>query len=152
MLACAAFIGYDLATFRDARVGILSMQAQIIGENTVSALAFDDPDAATKTLLALKADPHILYAGVYTGKGQLFAVYSRTGARSIPPLPALPRGQVEKHLIGTGSSISNPMSRPSTIAWNSTLELPSLFFSFRSLPRSRFRPYSASRWPSRSSS
>jgi len=52
--------------------------------------------------LALKADPHILYAGVYTGKGQLFAVYSRTGARSIPPLPALPRGQVEKHLIGTG--------------------------------------------------
>lgn len=102
VLACAAFIGYDLATFRDARVGILSMQAQIIGENTVSALAFDDPDAATKTLLALKADPHILYAGVYTGKGQLFAVYSRTGARSIPPLPGLPRGQVEKHLIGTG--------------------------------------------------
>src|SRR5580658_8320990 len=80
VLACAAFIGYDLATFRNARVDTLSMQAQIIGANTVSALAFDDPDAATRTLSALKADPHILSAAVYTSKGQLFAVYSRTGA------------------------------------------------------------------------
>jgi hypothetical protein len=57
LLACSAFIGYDLVTFRTARVNNLSMQAQILASNTMSALVFDDPDSAGKTLSALKADP-----------------------------------------------------------------------------------------------
>ena len=65
LLACSAFIGYDLVTFRTARVNNLSMQAQILGSNTMSALCFDDPDSAGKTLAALKADPWILSATIY---------------------------------------------------------------------------------------
>jgi len=100
VLACAAFIGYDLATFRAARVRNLSTQAQIIGANSITALLFDDPESATKTLSALKADPQILSAAVYTTEGKPFAAYSRPGSGPLPAPPSIPRGQSEKYWIG----------------------------------------------------
>jgi signal transduction histidine kinase/DNA-binding response OmpR family regulator len=100
VLACAAFIGYDLVTFRVARVSNLSMQAQILGSNTITALVFDDPESAGKTLAALKADPHILSAAIYTDKGRLFATYSRSASAPIPDPPSILKGQVESDWIG----------------------------------------------------
>jgi signal transduction histidine kinase/DNA-binding response OmpR family regulator len=100
VLACAAFIGYDLITFRMARVSNLSTQAQIIGSNSVTALTFDDPESAAKTLSALSADPHILSAVIYTAKGKPFATYSRPGSGVIPAPPSIPQGQIESHWIG----------------------------------------------------
>ena len=79
VLACVAFIAYDMVTFRDAIVRNLSTQAQIIGANTASALLFNDPQSAENTLSALKASPNILSAGIYTPDGRLFATYSRDG-------------------------------------------------------------------------
>jgi signal transduction histidine kinase/DNA-binding response OmpR family regulator len=99
LLACAGFIGYDLLSFRTARVGNLSTQAQIIGSNSVTALVFDDPDSAAKTLSALKADPHILSASIYTTDGKLFASYTRPGISDVPTPPPIPTGQVESHWI-----------------------------------------------------
>lgn len=91
LLACSAFIGYDLVTFRTARVNNLSMQAQILGSNTMSALVFDDPDSAGKTLAALKADPRILSATIYSPNGAPFATYARSGALQLQrPLKFLP--------------------------------------------------------------
>jgi signal transduction histidine kinase/DNA-binding response OmpR family regulator len=100
VLACAAFIGYDLATFRAARVSNLSTQAQIIGANSITALLFDDPDSAAKTLSALKADPQILSAVIYTTDGKPFATYSRSGSGPLPEPPPILRGQLERHWIG----------------------------------------------------
>jgi signal transduction histidine kinase/DNA-binding response OmpR family regulator len=100
VLACTAFIGYDVITFRIARVSNLSMQAQILGSNTITALIFDDPESAAKTLSALKADPHILSAVVYTEKGRLFASYSRSASGAIPDPPSIARGQLESDWIG----------------------------------------------------
>src|SRR5712691_2392025 len=77
LLACAAFFAYDLYTFRVGIVRNLSTQAQIIGSNTVSALVFNDPQAAENTLSALKAAPNIVSAGIYTPEGQSFAAYGR---------------------------------------------------------------------------
>src|SRR5580704_1857656 len=77
LLACAAFIGYDMLTFREATVRNLSMQAQIVGSNTASALLFNDPQSAETTLSALKAARNISAAGIYTPDGRLFASYSR---------------------------------------------------------------------------
>ncbi len=57
LLACAAFIGYDMVTFRATIVRNLSTQAQIIGSNSASALLFDDPQAAETTLSALEPPP-----------------------------------------------------------------------------------------------
>ena len=74
ILACAAFIGYDMVTFRQTMVRNLSTQAQIIGSNSASALLFNDPQAAETTLSALKAAPDILSAVIYMPDGQPLAV------------------------------------------------------------------------------
>ena len=41
-LACVALITYDLISVREAMLHQLLIQAQIIGSNSISALAFDD--------------------------------------------------------------------------------------------------------------
>jgi signal transduction histidine kinase/DNA-binding response OmpR family regulator len=99
VLACAAFIGYDTVTFRIARLTNLSMQAQILGSNIVSAVVFDDPESAGKTLSALSADPHILSAVIYTNNGKPFASYVRSRGGPIPAPPVIPDGQLESHWI-----------------------------------------------------
>jgi signal transduction histidine kinase/DNA-binding response OmpR family regulator len=99
VLACAAFIGYDMVTFRIARVANLSMQARIFGANTISALVFDDPESASKTLSALSADRHILSAVIYTNDGKPFASYVRSGSGPVLAAPVISVGQQESHWI-----------------------------------------------------
>jgi signal transduction histidine kinase/DNA-binding response OmpR family regulator len=99
VLACSAFIGYDMVTFRIARVANLSMRAQIFGSNTISALVFNDPESAGKTLSALKADPHVISAVIYTNDGKPFASYVRSGSGPIPEFPRIPKRQLESHWI-----------------------------------------------------
>lgn len=100
LLACSAFIGYDMVTFRIAMFRNLSTQAQIIGSNTVSAMLFNDPQSAENTLSALKASPEILSASIYTPDGRLFATYSKAGSHQVhEPLPPIPAGQSEIHWL-----------------------------------------------------
>ena len=86
LLACAAFLAYDVNSFRQNLLNDLSIQAQIIGYNTVSALIFDDDQSAEKTLSALQASPHIIYGGVYKPDGQFFAAYWRDSRNRERPL------------------------------------------------------------------
>jgi PAS domain S-box-containing protein len=91
LLACAAFVAYDLVTFRETLARNLSTQAQIVGANSVSALLFNDPSTAEKTLSALETSPNIVSAGIYTADGQPFAAYRRDHASqpvSLPPMPS----------------------------------------------------------------
>jgi signal transduction histidine kinase/DNA-binding response OmpR family regulator len=99
LLACAAFIGYDMLTFRATMVRNLSTQAQIIGSNSVSALLFNDQQSAENTLSALKAAHNILSAGIYSADGKLFASYSRDPSAHVLTVPSLPSGQIETHLF-----------------------------------------------------
>src|SRR5262245_28827665 len=87
LLACVAFLAHDLSTFRATMVRSLSIQAQIAGTNSASALLFHDPDAARKTLSALKAAPSVLSAAIYTSAGESFAVYWRDRDGGVLPLP-----------------------------------------------------------------
>ena len=103
LLACAAFIGYDLVSFRRAAVYNLSIQAQIAGSNAVSAILFDDPSSAEKTLSALQASPNIISAGILTPNGRPFAAYSRTKDGKMPVLPSLAAGQAETYRFGGGA-------------------------------------------------
>lgn len=96
LLACVAFIAYDMVTFREAMVGNLSIQSQIIGSNTASALLFNDPQSAQNTLSALKAAHNILSAAIYEPNGRLFASYSRDPNSGTPP-STIPSGQAERH-------------------------------------------------------
>jgi signal transduction histidine kinase/DNA-binding response OmpR family regulator len=95
LLACAAFIAYDMVTFRETIVHNLSTQAQIIGSNSASALLFNDPQSAETTLSALRAAPDILSAVIYTPDGQPLASYSRDKNQRIPAAPSLASGQLE---------------------------------------------------------
>jgi signal transduction histidine kinase len=95
LLASASFITYDVITIRESMVRNLSTQSQIVGANTVSALLFNDTEAAAKTLSALKASPNVKFAGIYRPQEQLFTAYSRDGNSNVPELPALPTGQIQ---------------------------------------------------------
>jgi len=97
LIACAVFVAYDLITFRQTMVHNLSIQAQIAGSNSVSALLFDDPRAAESTLAALRAAPNVVSAGIYTSDGRPFAMYQRSGTSGPLALPPVPAGQAEAH-------------------------------------------------------
>jgi len=99
LLACTAFITYDMVTFQANMFQNLSAQAQIIGSNTASAMLFNDQQSAENTLSALRASPEILSACIYTPDGQLFATYSRDHAGRVQALPAIPSGQTEIHWL-----------------------------------------------------
>ena len=91
LLACLAFASYEVMTFRATMEQNLSTLAEIIGNNSSAALDFGDPKAAKETLSALRAEPNIVGGCIYTTKGEVFAVYVRSGNEatfSPPPFQA----------------------------------------------------------------
>jgi two-component system, NtrC family, sensor kinase len=92
LLACAAFVGYELAAFRTNTVDELSTTAAIVGDNSGAALAFDDPASARQTLRSLNVHPHIVGAALYDRNGKLFARYERA-ASAVPFTAPLVEGQ-----------------------------------------------------------
>lgn len=86
LLASAAFIAYHFVTFRRAIVRTLLVQADTLALNSVSPLRFNDESSARDTLAALRADPNVLVAAIYSADGRLFAQY---GGRAEPAAPAL---------------------------------------------------------------
>jgi signal transduction histidine kinase len=101
LLACAALFVYDQVTSRQNVVHTLSAQAQIIGFNSVSAILFNDPQAASETLSALKSSPSIASAGILKLDHRMFAQYSREGADPIPELPILASDKLEAHTFSS---------------------------------------------------
>jgi signal transduction histidine kinase len=97
LLACTAFAFFELADFRQTLVSGLSIQAQIVGANSASALLFNDPAAARNTLSALKAAPNILSASIYTPSGAAFATYSRDSNGGVLPFGQAPAGKTEEY-------------------------------------------------------
>ena len=85
LLSGLAIVATDSILVRMGLERELSALASIIGDNSTAALAFDDPRAATETLAALKARPHMAAACIYQRDGSVFARYSRPDA---PPCPA----------------------------------------------------------------
>jgi len=78
LLACVALLSYELFAYREGMVRMLSVRSDIIGANSASALLFNDETAAAETLAALKADPHVVSAGIYTRDNRAFAIYGRS--------------------------------------------------------------------------
>ena len=103
LIACAAFVAYDLVTFRESMAHNLAIQAQIAGSNSVSALLFNDPRSAENTLSALQAAPNIISAAIYTPDGATFAAYSRyAGAQITRTLPFIPAQQGDAYWFKDG--------------------------------------------------
>jgi len=90
VLAYVAFLAYNLVSSRQIAVSNLTSEARIIGANSISALLYDDPAAATNALSALSNSQDVTAAAIYTQSGELFAQYpaaaqSAIGPRTIPP-------------------------------------------------------------------
>jgi two-component system, sensor histidine kinase len=75
-----ALVVYESRTYERSTAAGLMTQAQVLGRATAAALVFDDPDAARDNLAALKLQPQIRAAAIYTATGRLFASYGRSGA------------------------------------------------------------------------
>jgi signal transduction histidine kinase len=93
VLAYLAFLAYDLYTLRKDMISSLATEAGIVGENCVTALVFDDQQAAEATLSALEHSPHIRWAVIERADGSVFARYTHTGQASPDLKTSLRPGQ-----------------------------------------------------------
>jgi signal transduction histidine kinase len=87
LLAYVAFLAYDLYTLRKDLIGSLTTEAGMVGKNSVTALLFDDQQAAENTLSALENSPQIRWAVIERADGSVFARYTN-GSQAEPDLKA----------------------------------------------------------------
>jgi diguanylate cyclase (GGDEF)-like protein/PAS domain S-box-containing protein len=86
----SVFMGaFDLLGLRRAMARDLATLADVLARNSTAALAFHDVDAARDVLQALRAEPSVTAACIYTEDGKPFAKYVRRGRDSdfVPPPP-----------------------------------------------------------------
>jgi signal transduction histidine kinase/ActR/RegA family two-component response regulator len=80
LTTCLAFGAYDFLTYRRQTLHNLATLGQAIAANSTAALAFENPEDAREVLAALKADPHVVAAALYTPAGTSFASYPPAAA------------------------------------------------------------------------
>ena len=76
-LACVALVGYDLVSYRATLIRSLSILTEVVGENSIGALTFEDATAASEALAVLRAEPQIVTACILDQTGNVFAHYHR---------------------------------------------------------------------------
>ncbi len=79
VLVGTAFSALAIRSYRQALITQLSTQAEIIGFNSASAILFSDERSAGETLAALRAEPRVAFAAIYTPDGRPFSTYLRAG-------------------------------------------------------------------------
>ncbi len=82
VLAYFSFLAYDFYTLRRDLISSVTAEARLVGENSVTALIFDDQQAAESTLAALHNSPQIRWAEIVRPSGAVFARYARNGSRA----------------------------------------------------------------------
>ena len=102
LLTCAAFVGYELLTYRRAAVQQLATLGEIIAAESTGAVAFDNQRDATEILAALKAERHIVAACLYDKQGKVFSRYPADAATDVFPSGPQADGYrfVAGHLVG----------------------------------------------------
>jgi len=90
LVACAAFVTYDLISTRKSMASDLSTLTKVIGANSTAALAFSDIDSAKEVLHALSAKQPVVRARLYLPDATVFAEYSRDAAGT-PAVPEFER-------------------------------------------------------------
>jgi signal transduction histidine kinase len=78
LLAYVSFLIYDLYSLRQELISSMATEANIMGANSVTALLFDDKQAAENTLSALRNAPQVRSAVILRTDGSEFARYPRT--------------------------------------------------------------------------
>ena len=68
---------YDVMAFKRSMVQDLAILGDVLAGNSTAALTFHDPEVAHGVLQALRAEPDVTAACIYTADGQPFAQYVR---------------------------------------------------------------------------
>ena len=86
-LLFSAFViaSYNNYRERQALLGSLNIQAQVLGTNCSAAITFSDESAAQEVLGGLSVDKQIEFAALYDAKGALFAVFANKWSSHTPP-------------------------------------------------------------------
>jgi signal transduction histidine kinase/DNA-binding NarL/FixJ family response regulator len=84
LITCLAFGAYDFLTYRRQTLHNLATLGAAIATNSTAALAFENPDDGSEVLAALRADPHVVAATLYTRAGASFASYPAADAGMRP--------------------------------------------------------------------
>jgi signal transduction histidine kinase/ActR/RegA family two-component response regulator len=98
LLACAGFLAYEFLTFRQSSIRQLSTLGEIIATNSTGAVAFDNRNDATEILSALRAESHVVAAGLYNKKGELLSRYPADAPASA--FPAAPQADGYRYESG----------------------------------------------------
>ena len=85
LVACGAFFAYETVVYKQTTIRDLSTLARIIGDTCAPAVTFLDKKTAEESLSALRAEPHVVSAQVYTPDGKLFAAYQRERGKPTGP-------------------------------------------------------------------
>ncbi len=80
---------YDVITFRHSVAQNLAVLGDVLAGNSTAALTFRDAESARDVLRALRAEPDVIAAAIYTSDGKPFAKYARDTKDSgfMPPAP-----------------------------------------------------------------
>jgi signal transduction histidine kinase len=89
LLTSAAFVTYEVVTFRQTIRAQLATRSRILSANSTAALAFANEADATEILGALKYDPHMVAAALYDQNGRVLATYPAAAAADL--IPAAPQ-------------------------------------------------------------
>jgi signal transduction histidine kinase/ActR/RegA family two-component response regulator len=92
VLASLGYLVVDYYQTRDELESDLRAQADLILQNSLAALEFDDTEAARETLNTLASKAHIRVACLYQRDAHLFAGYRHLGEAVDCPPGALPEG------------------------------------------------------------
>jgi len=92
LLTSAAFVTYQVVTFRQTMRNNLATRSRILAANSTAALAFANEADATEILAALKYDPHMVAAALYNQDGRVLATYPVAASADLIPAALQPDG------------------------------------------------------------
>jgi HAMP domain-containing protein len=87
LVACAAFVLYDLRLVKRSMVRDLSTLAKVVGQMNNGNITFGDSNEATESLQYLRERPNIVAAALFNEDGKIVGKYLRTGMPSAHSLP-----------------------------------------------------------------
>src|SRR6266705_5575722 len=92
VLTSAAFVTYQVVTFRGTIQSHLATRSRILAANSTAALAFANEADATEILAALKYDPHMVAAALYNQDARVLATYPVAATAALIPVAQQPDG------------------------------------------------------------
>ncbi len=85
LLACGSFVVNEVRRTKSSMADQVSVMAELLGANSVAALAFHDADSAEQVLSSLRLEPNVVFACIFDGRGEIFAKYLPAGAKPAAP-------------------------------------------------------------------